>query len=212
MSPSLSCNGPTQRQIPLQPQKGTEQKNKFCYPWCRRTTNASLAATNLAHCWPLLVTVLTQYSSNDRIAEKTGRAIKQALQSSKTASAAMLPQVVETVAQQFQQSRQPCMLYIASELLKAYGADQQFQAPLGDPLLSAFACFRKHYTPTQSTIYDIPCLHAAYGYKLHLPAFTGITHPHKVPYMTFLAFMLHMVTSCICLLPQALHTHTKYNT
>lgn len=97
----------------------------------KRTTNASLAATNLAHCWPLLVTVLTQYSSNDRIAEKTGRAIKQALQSSKTASAAMLPQVVETVAQQFQQSRQPCMLYIASELLKAYGADQQFQAPLG---------------------------------------------------------------------------------
>lgn len=44
----------------------------------------------------------------------------------------MLPQVVETVVQQFQQSRHPCMLYIASELLKTYGADQQFQAPLGD--------------------------------------------------------------------------------
>lgn len=49
----------------------------------------------------------------------------------------MLPQVVETVAQQFQQSRHPCMLYIASELLKTYGADQQFQAPLGESLLSA---------------------------------------------------------------------------
>ena len=76
-----------------------------------------------------------QYSSNNRIAEKTGRAIKQALQSSRTASAAMLPQVVETVVQQFQQSRHPCMLYIASELLKTYGADQQYQAPLGEILL-----------------------------------------------------------------------------
>ena len=101
----------------------------------RRTGRATLAAANLAHCWPLLVRVLTQYSSNDRIVEKTGRAIKQALQSSRTSSAAMLPQLVQTVVQQFQQSRHPCMLYIASELLKTYGADQQYQAPLGDILL-----------------------------------------------------------------------------
>lgn len=99
---------------------------------CRRTVTATLAASNLAHCWPLLVSMLTQYSNNDRIAEKTGRAIKQALQSSGKASAAMLLQVSETVAQQFQQSRHPCMLYIASELLKTFGADQQFQAPLGE--------------------------------------------------------------------------------
>ena len=104
----------------------------------RRTGSASLAAANLARCWPLLVRVLTQYSSNDRIAEKTGRAIKQALQTSRTSSAALLPQVVETVVQQFQQSRHPCMLYIASELLKMYGADQQYQAPLGEILLTYF--------------------------------------------------------------------------
>ena len=57
----------------------------------------------------------------------------------------MLPQVVETVAQQFRQSRHPCMLYIASELLKTYGADQQFQAPLGGtPLGSAVHIYQAH--------------------------------------------------------------------
>ena len=100
--------------------------------WRRHSGSARVAATNLGHCWPLLVKVLSQYSTNDRVVEKTGRAIKQALQSSRTSSAAMLPHVVETVVQQFQQSRHPCMLYIASELLKTYGADQQFQAPLGE--------------------------------------------------------------------------------
>ncbi len=91
----------------------------------------SLAAANLAHSWPLLVTILTQYSSNDRVTEKTGRAIKQALQTSRTASAGMLQQVLETVARQFHVTGHPCMLYIASELLKTFGGDAQYQAALG---------------------------------------------------------------------------------
>ena len=90
-----------------------------------------LAAANLAHSWPLLVTILTQYSGNDRVTEKTGRAIKQALQTSRTASAGMLQQVLETVTRQFHLTGHPCMLYIASELLKTFGGDAQYQAALG---------------------------------------------------------------------------------
>ncbi len=81
--------------------------------------------------WPLLVTILTQYSSNDRVTEKSGRAIKQALQTSRKASAGMLQQVLETVARQFHVTGHPCMLYIASELLKTFGGDAQYQAALG---------------------------------------------------------------------------------
>lgn len=104
--------------------------------WClyRRMGGSSLAAANLAHCWPLLVTILTQYSSNDRITEKTGRAIKQALQTSRKASAGLLPQVLEVVARQFHLTGHPCMLYIASELLKTFGCDSQYQAALGNML------------------------------------------------------------------------------
>ena len=94
--------------------------------------SASLAAANLAASWPLLTNVLAQYSSNSRITEKTGHAIKQALQTSKKASAGLLQQVIQTVAQQFQVSGHPCMLYIASELLKTYGQDAQYQAALGN--------------------------------------------------------------------------------
>ena len=97
----------------------------------RRMGDPSLAAANLAHSWPLLVTILTQYSSNDRITEKTGRAIKQALQTSRKASAGLLQQVLETVARQFHLTGHPCMLYIASELLKTFGGDSQYQAALG---------------------------------------------------------------------------------
>ena len=100
----------------------------------RRMGGSSLAAANLAHCWPLLVTILTQYSSNDRITEKTGRAIKQALQTSRKASAGLLQQVLEVVARQFHLTAHPCMLYIASELLKTFGGDSQYQAALGNML------------------------------------------------------------------------------
>ncbi len=95
-------------------------------------SDASLAAANLAHSWPLLVTILAQYSGNDRVTEKTGRAIKQALQTSRASSAGMLQEVLETVARQFHITGHPCMLYIASELLKTYGGQPQYQAALGE--------------------------------------------------------------------------------
>ena len=100
----------------------------------RRMGSSSLAAANLAHCWPLLVTTLTQYSSHDRTTEKTGRAIKQALQTSRKASAGLLQQVLEVVARHFHLTAHPCMLYIASELLKTFGGDSQYQAALGNML------------------------------------------------------------------------------
>lgn len=98
---------------------------------CRKSGNPSLTAASLAHSWPLLVAALTQCSSSQKVLEKTGRAVTHALQSSGKASAGLLPQILETVAVQFQQTQHPCMLYIASELLKTYGADAQYQAALG---------------------------------------------------------------------------------
>lgn len=94
--------------------------------------DASLTAANLAHSWPLLVRILAQYSGNTRVTEKTGHAIKQALQTSRQASAGLLQDVLETVVRQFHISGHPCMLYIASELLKTYGGDPQYQAALGE--------------------------------------------------------------------------------
>ena len=94
----------------------------------------ALTAANLAHSWPLLVRVLGQFSSSDRVTEKTGRAIKQALQASKRASSGMLQEVLGTVAQQFHATGHPCMLYIASELLKTYGCQPQYHSALGEAL------------------------------------------------------------------------------
>lgn len=113
----------------------------------KRMAEPGLAAANLAHSWPLLVTVLTQYSSNFRVTEKTGRAIKQALQTSRKASAGMLQQVLETVVRQFHVTGHPCMLYIASELLKTFGGDAQYQAALGQ-LFSAIVTKALQGLPT----------------------------------------------------------------
>ena len=115
-----------------QQQQATSSQHRFCF---RYTGNPSLTASNLANSWPVLTTVLSQHSSNSRIVEKTGHAIKQALQVAGTKSAGLLQQVIQTVAHQFSVSGHPCMLYIASELLKTYGQDAQYQAALGENLL-----------------------------------------------------------------------------
>lgn len=92
-----------------------------------------MAAASLNHSWPVLVRSLEQCRSNLKVVEKTGKAITNALHSAGKASAGLLPQILETVAAQFQQTQHPCMLYIASELLKTYGKDAQYQAALGKP-------------------------------------------------------------------------------
>ena len=96
-----------------------------------------MTAASLNHSWPVLVRSLQQCRSNLKVVEKTGKAITHALQSAGRDSAGLLPQILETIAAQFQQTQHPCMLYIASELLKTYGKDAQYQAALGELSVAA---------------------------------------------------------------------------
>ena len=96
-----------------------------------------MSSQTLVQVWPVLKQVMQRFSGNPYTIEEAGRAIKTLLQGSQHGSESVLPEILETLAQQFAATRHSCMLYLASEVLKTYGTDPKYRDILGE----AACCF-----------------------------------------------------------------------
>ena len=81
--------------------------------------------------WPLIDAALTAYAADAAAPERVTPLPRYALRSSGSASAPLLGPLLATVPARFQASGHSSYLYLASELVKMFGADAGNDAAIG---------------------------------------------------------------------------------
>ncbi|GBG59060.1 hypothetical protein CBR_g24406 [Chara braunii] len=89
--------------------------------------------------WPLLRVVFEQRASDTRVMERLCRACKYAIRSAGKHMGPVIGPLLEEVQRWFAEHRQPCLLYVASEVIKAFGGDSSCAAPLGSLIQVLFS-------------------------------------------------------------------------
>ncbi len=79
--------------------------------------------------WPLPP---DRFTGDAAAIERICRAPRYAVRSSGKAAAAAVPLLVASLPQRFEVSRQPCFLYVASELIKTFGDEPARDLELGE--------------------------------------------------------------------------------
>jgi transportin-3 len=88
-------------------------------------------AEALVRLWPWIEASLDRFTGDAAAIERICRAPRYAVRSSGKAAAAAVPLLVASLPQRFEVSRQPCFLYVASELIKTFGDEPARDLELG---------------------------------------------------------------------------------
>ncbi|CAI5502615.1 unnamed protein product [Closterium sp. Naga37s-1] len=89
--------------------------------------------------WPLFQAVFAQKPTDMRVMERLCRACKYAIRGGKTAMAPVLAPLLQELQVQYEQHQQPCLLYVASEIIKVFGSDVNCAAYLQQLIAVLFA-------------------------------------------------------------------------
>ncbi|GJP44351.1 hypothetical protein CLOM_g3730 [Closterium sp. NIES-68] len=89
--------------------------------------------------WPLFRAVFAQKPTDMRVMERLCRACKYAIRGGQTAMAPVLAPLLQELQVQYEQHQQPCLLYVASEIIKVFGSDANCAAYLQQLIAVLFA-------------------------------------------------------------------------
>ncbi|EFN54933.1 hypothetical protein CHLNCDRAFT_134668 [Chlorella variabilis] len=88
-------------------------------------------AEALVRLWPWIEAALDRFAGDAPAIERICRAPRYAVRSAGKAAAPAVPLLVASLPQRFESSRQPCFLYVASELIKTFGDEPARDLELG---------------------------------------------------------------------------------
>ncbi|KAI3438282.1 hypothetical protein D9Q98_000717 [Chlorella vulgaris] len=88
-------------------------------------------AEALVRLWPWIEAALERFAGDAPAIERICRAPRYAVRSAGKAAAPAVPLLVASLPQRFEASRQPCFLYVASELIKTFGDEPARDQELG---------------------------------------------------------------------------------
>lgn len=77
-------------------------------------------------------TLADRFAADPQAVERICRAPRYALRGAGKAAAGALPLLVASLPQRFEATRQPCFLYVASELIKTFGDEPARELELGE--------------------------------------------------------------------------------
>ncbi|CAM6084292.1 unnamed protein product [Calypogeia fissa] len=86
-------------------------------------TQPELLAGLFQRIWPLLQAVFNQRADDGKTMERLCRACKYAVRNCERALAGMMGVLLQELQERFQQQQHPCLLYLASEVIKVFGKD-----------------------------------------------------------------------------------------
>lgn len=81
---------------------------------------------------PLLLPAAERFTNDAQAVERICRAPRYAVRSAGKAAAPALPLLVASLPPRFEATRQPCFLYVASELIKTFGDEPARDLELGE--------------------------------------------------------------------------------
>ncbi|KAL4452442.1 hypothetical protein ABPG75_008104 [Micractinium tetrahymenae] len=97
-------------------------------------------AEALVRLWPWIEAALDRFSSDPQAVERICRAPRYAVRGAGKAAAGAVPLLVASLPQRFEATRQPCFLYVASELIKTFGDEPARDLELGGMFSRMLAC------------------------------------------------------------------------
>lgn len=102
----------------------------FC---CRHVNDPEVIVRALAGVWRLMDAALTAYSGDASAIERLCKLPRYALRTSGAAAAPLLQPLLATLPARFEASGHSSYLYVASELVKLFGADTAHDAGISAP-------------------------------------------------------------------------------